>query len=208
MAFNIETATKSFDQSEDIFTDIKLPINISKDFIGLILSPFKEDVKYLKSAQILDYFDPSVKSEVAKNIFNLLSIEGRFSISESSLLNNRGDFSMNEFNICYTQLAYVLFGKCIQIGLLQGLLYDWAEKVNITFNAYFKHQPSSLYIVKSESNFLQPLSTMSFRGKLTISRIVCAQQTALVNTKIIFSDAQGIKSEGLVVLEFKIFNSL
>ena len=44
--------------------------------------------------------------------------KGRFSIPESCYIDDTGHFNAVEFNICYNQLAYVLFAGVIDAGLM------------------------------------------------------------------------------------------
>ena len=48
----------------------------------------------------------------------LITGKGRFSIPESCYIDSTGHFNAVEFNICYNQLAYVLFAGCINAGVM------------------------------------------------------------------------------------------
>jgi hypothetical protein len=67
-------------------------------------------------------------------------------IPESCYIDDTGHFNAVEFNICFNQLAYVLFGKCVDAGILQKLRH---EKVNvISFPDYKLHRlPSMLHFL-------------------------------------------------------------
>lgn len=205
---NMETAIKSLYQNTSIDAGIQMPLVISDAFIAKILTPYKENAKYLKSAQILSYYEPGFKGEISKDQNELVTIEGKFSIPESCYIDDTGHFNAVEFNICYNQLAYVLFGKCIQTGIFHRLVFDWEVRVNLSFESFLKHQLSSMYIAKIEGSFLRPLNSKNFHARLTINRILWTSQTAFVYTKISYADVHGTKSKGSVLLAFKTVNSL
>jgi hypothetical protein len=204
----METAINNIYQAMDFRPRIHMPVIIPKEFLDKILLPYRDHAKYLKTARLLNYYDPGVSGRVPKNETDLVTIEGTFSIPESCYIDDTGHFNAVEFNICYNQLAYVLFGKCIKIGVFHRLVKDWNEKVNLTFDSFIKHQLSSMFIVKIEGNFLKPLNSKNFYARLTINRIIWAGQTAFIYTTIAFSDAQGVKSEGPVMLAFRPVNGL
>lgn len=204
----METAIRSMTQSTLRQTGIQMPMVISDAFLARILTPYKEHAKYLKSAQILRYHEPDFNTPISKEQDDLVTIEGRFSIPESCYIDDTGHFNAVEFNICYNQLAYVLFGKCIQTGIFHKVVADWEQRVNLSFDMFLKYQLSSMYIAKIEGNFLKPLNSKNFGAKLTITRILWTPQTAFVYTKICFNDAQGVKAKGGVLLAFRIMSGL
>lgn len=204
----METAIRSLQQSTHRPSDIQTPLVISDVFLARILRPYKDNAKYLKSARILRYYEPEIDTPITKEQADLVTIEGRFSIPESCYIDDTGHFNAVEFNICYNQLAYVLFGKCIQTGIFHKVVADWEQRVDLSFDTFLKHQLSSMYIAKIEGAFLKPLNSKNFGAQLTITRILWTPQTAFVYTKICFSDAQGVKSKGGVLLAFRIISGL
>lgn len=204
----METAIRSIKQSAQQHSGIPMPLPISDAFLAKILTPYKDNAKYLRSARILHYYEPEFNTPITKEQDDLVTIEGRFSIPESCYIDDTGHFNAVEFNICYNQLAYVLFGKCIQTGIFHKVVADWEQRVNLSFDTFLKYQLSSMYIAKIEGNFLKPLNSKAFGARLSITRILWTAQTAFVYTKICFSDAQGVKSKGGVLLAFRIFSGL
>ena len=109
----------------------------------------------------------------------LMTGAGRFAIPESCYIDDTGHFNAVEFNICYNQLAYVMFGKCIELGMLQKLnsslkkLSD--ESVNglsISMSDYKRHQLPAMLIVSIEGvRFFKELKSGDFRGELSINRV-------------------------------------
>lgn len=205
---NMELTAKPLAGVVEKDNSIPLPLIVSDAFIAKILTPYRDNAKYLSSAQIIQYHDPGPDGHALKRENDLVTIEGRFSIPESCYIDDTGHFNAVEFNICYNQLAYVLFGKCIQTGILHKLVYDWEGRVNLSFDLFLKYQLSSMFIAKIEGNFLKPLNARDFRARLTVNRIMWADETAFVKTQISFDDGKGTKSKGSVLLAFRIFNSL
>ena len=199
----METLTNTLPQLRHSGTSIRMPLMITDAFLAKILTPYRDHAKYLKSAQVLDYYEPDITGQLSGNAGPLVTIEGNFSIAESCYIDDTGHFNAVEFNICYNQLAYVLFGKCIQAGIFHRVIPDWAERVNLTFDNFLKYQLSSMFIAKIEGSFLKPLNGKNFKARLTITRILWTDQTAFVHTQISFSDTFGIKSKGPVLLAFR-----
>ncbi|MEO8174593.1 MAG: FcoT family thioesterase [Sediminibacterium sp.] len=204
----METLTHSLYQVSKTGTRIQMPMIISDAFIAKILTPYKENAKYLKSARIMDYYEPGLIGQSPVDQKAMVTIEGIFSIAESCYIDDTGHFNAVEFNICYNQLAYVLFGKCIQSGIFQKVVPDWEDRVNLTYESFLKYQLSSMFIAKIEGNFLKPLNARNFHATLTIRRIMWTNQTAFVHTQISYSDAKGVKSKGAVLLAFRTVNGL
>lgn len=203
----METAVRSLYPDLNTGSRIPMPMEISDAFIARILKPYRENAKYLKSARILDYCEP-FSDPALKDNNELVSIEGTFSIPESCYIDDTGHFNAVEFNICFNQLAYVLFGKCIQSGIFHRVVFDWEQRVNLSYESFLKYQLSSMFIAKIEGNFLKQLDSKLFQARLTINRIMWTAQTAFVYTKISYSDAKGVRSKGGVLLAFRTVNGL
>ena len=203
----MEIAAKSSYPGLNTGARIQMPMDISDAFVAKILKPYREHAKYLKSARIIDYCEPFSGLE-PKDRNELVTIEGTFSIPESCYIDDTGHFNAVEFNICFNQLAYVLFGKCIQSGIFHRVVFDWEQRVNLSYESFLKYQLSSMYIAKIEGNFLKPLDSKHFQARLTINRIMWTAQTAFVYTKISYSDAKGVRSKGAVLLAFRTVNGL
>jgi hypothetical protein len=183
----------------DAAADHKLPIEISDTFVADILKPYRPHARYLKSARIDHYLDKTTDT-CAKGC-GLMSGTGRFAIAQSCYIDDTGHFNAVEFNICYNQLAYVLFGKCVDAGILQKLRH---EKVDvISFPDYKLHQLPSMLIVSIEGvRFFKQLKSSDFRAQLTLDRGAPVGGAWFFFTSITFSDAEGVKAKGSVVLAF------
>lgn len=204
----MEIATKNYYPDINTAPQIPMPMDISDAFIAKILQPYKQNAKYLKSARILDFQEPAAGEPTGGAGNKLVTIEGSFCIPESCYIDDTGHFNAVEFNICYNQLAYVLFGKCIQSGIFHRVVFDWEQRVNLSYESFLKYQLSSMYIARIEGNFLKPLDSKNFQARLTINRIMWTPQTAFVHTQISYSDVRAGRSKGAVLLAFRTVNSL
>ena len=189
----------------DLAAGRQLPIDISGAFVAAILKPYRVNAQYLKSAQITHFSDKTATKDAA-----FVTGTGRFAIPESCYIDDTGHFNAVEFNICYNQLAYVLFGKCLEAGLLQkinsGLQKLIDDKVNVialSMADYKRHQLPSMLIVSIEGvRFFKELKSDDFQGELSINRVAPVGGAFFFFTTIAFSDAEGVKAKGSVVLAF------
>jgi hypothetical protein len=176
----------------------RLPMPIEADFISEILSPYRSHSRYLKDARILDFRDKSNEGPAAAT--GLITAEGRFSIDESCYIEDTGHFNAVEFNICYNQLAYVMFGKCVAEGLMKRLR---CEQVDVpTFSEFKRHQLPNMVIVNIESRYYRQLDARSFTGTLRLDRISPVGGAWFFFTTMTFADREGVKAKGSVVLAF------
>ena len=181
------------------------PIHISDAFVAAILKPYRPNARYLKSAEITHLSDKTATKDAA-----FVTGTGRFAIPESCYIDDTGHFNAVEFNICYNQLAYVLFGKCIELGILQKLNSELQkfsdEKANglsLSMADYKRHQLPAMLIVSIEGvRFFKQLKSDDFRGALSINRVAPVGGAWFFFTTITFSDAEGVKAKGSVVLAF------
>jgi hypothetical protein len=175
---------------------VALPMPIADAFVAEILKPYKPHARYLKSAEITHFRDKAQ----AGTSDGLVAAEGRFSIPESCYIDDTGHFNAVEFNICFNQLAYVLFGKCVDAGILHKLR---SEQVDMLSFADFKmHQLPSMLIVSIESRYYKQLDSSDFRAELTVNKISSVGPAWFFSTSITFADAEGVKAKGTVMLAF------
>jgi hypothetical protein len=175
-----------------------LPIAISHAFVAEILKPYRSNAKYLKSAEITQFSEEANYDSTSK--VSLVTGTGRFSIQESCYIDDTGHFNAVEFNICFNQLAYVVFGKCVEAGLLQRI---WPASANhvASFAEYKKHQLPAMLIVRVDGvRFFKPMKSDDFRAELSIDRMTMLGQAGFFYTTITFSDCEGVKAKGCVVL--------
>jgi hypothetical protein len=176
----------------------QFPIAISNTFAAEILKPYRQNATYLKSAEITQVNDKSAMTPGSDQ--KLVVGKGRFSIPESCYIDDTGHFNAVEFNICYNQLAYVLFAGCIDAGLMHKVR---AGEVEIPSMMEFKrHQLPAMMIVSLESRYFKQLNSKDFTAELTISKISAVGNAWFFFTTITFSDSEGVKAKGSVTLAF------
>jgi hypothetical protein len=181
-----------------VVAEVKPDIGISKEFIGDILRPYRTHAQYLKSAEITHYRDKSSPDTNGKDA-GLIKGKGRFSIPCSCYIDDTGHFNAVEFNICFNQLAYVLFGKCLEANILKNLRLEGAS---VSFGDFKKHQLANMLIVSIESRYYKMLKSDDFTAELTIERISASGGAYFCFTSISFADADGVKAKGSVLLAF------
>jgi hypothetical protein len=191
-------STASLPPKATLATASVLPLAIPAAFVTEILTPYRANAKYLKSAEITHVRTCAAGEETV----GIVTGRGRFSIQESCYIDDTGHFNAVEFNICYNQLAYVVFGHCIASGILQQLTPSWDEKVQLSYADYKLHQLPSMLITKLEGRFSKQLKSDDFSGELTVNRISGAGRAYFCFTTIAFSNAEEVKSRGSVVLAF------
>jgi len=198
-ARSVATASPAATDDEGGGPGRELPINISETFVAEILSPYRPNARYLKSAQITSFLEKRAADE-KRGGGGLLSGTGRFAIPESCYIDDTGHFNAVEFNICFNQLAYVVFGKAVDAGILEKLR---AEKVDVPSFADFKrHQLPAMVIVSMESRYYKQLRSADFSGNLTINKISSVGGAWFFFTTINFADQDGVKAKGSVVLAY------
>lgn len=178
---------------------IGLPIDIDPTFMAQILKPYKEHTTYLKSASIIHY--GKTEDNNAENQ-NLVVAKGEFSIPESCYIDDTGHFNSVEFNICYNQLAYVMFAYCIKEGIIQKVYPDWIKKVKLPYDLFLKKQLSSMLIVKIEGKFLKPQNAKKFWGEVSLERVSPGSKASFAYTDVKYYDEEGVKSKGSVLIAF------
>ncbi|HEX3872086.1 MAG TPA: FcoT family thioesterase [Pirellulales bacterium] len=179
--------------------EAQFPIKISNDFAADILSPYRRNAVYLKSAEITQ-FSEKASIVAGSEDQRLVTGRGRFTIPESCYIDDTGHFNAVEFNICYNQLAYVLFAKCIEARLMHRLRnHDFDVMSLVEFK---KRQLPAMVIVSLESRYYNLLNSMDFTAELTINKMTPVGSAWFFFTSITFADHEGIKAKGSVVLAY------
>jgi len=164
-------------------------------FLADILKPYRPNARYLKSATIGTVSRGSLAPRCPFSK-RLLSGTGRFAIGDSCYIDDTGHFNAVEFNICYNQLAYVLFGKCIESRNVPELGFlDIAE---------FKQQqlPNWLIVGIEDVRFTRQLCRRDFTAALSVDRVSTVRSTRFFFTTIAFADFEGVKASGAVTLAY------
>ena len=178
----------------------RLPMAISDAFVADILKPYRARATYLRSAEITQFSEQALEDSASD--VSLVTGTGRFSIPESCYIDDTGHFNAVEFNICYNQLAYVVFAKCVEVGLMHQL---WRVNVDIpSFAEYKRHQLPAMLIVRVDGvRFFKQMKSDDFGAELTIDRMTLLGQAGFFFTSITFFDCEGVKAKGSVVLAFQ-----
>jgi hypothetical protein len=176
----------------------RLPMPISEAFVGEILRPYRLHARYLKSATITQ-FCPDVGGPDSNT--SIVTGVGTFSIPESCYIDDTGHFNAVEFNICFNQLAYVVFGKCIEAGLIHPI---WSENSSpLSVDEYKDDQLPSMMIVRIDKmRFLKQMRSDGFAGELKVNKMTQLGSAWFFFTSISFYDNEGIKAQGSVVLAY------
>ena len=127
---------------------------VDPQLLARVLTPYKPHCRYLRTA--------AVRYAGAKPI---AVASGTFSIPESCYIASTGHFNAVEFNICYNQLAYVLFAGCINAGVMGKVRA--VQGAGIPTMAEFKNdQLPAMMIVALESRYFKPLDSKDFTAEL------------------------------------------
>jgi hypothetical protein len=181
--------------------DPLLKLAISDEFIAGVLRPYRENARYLKSAVITQFDEKAIAPDTASN-GSIITGSGRFSIPESCYIDATGHFNAVEFNICFNQLAYVLFGKCVDAGLMQRYVPSLGKQMP-SMTEYDRYQLPAMVIVRMEGvRFLKQMQSLDFHGEMTLNRMSFLGPVCFLFTSIAFSDHEGLKAKGSVVLAF------
>jgi hypothetical protein len=192
-------ATQAALQIKQAPVEPQFPIAISNTFAAEILKPYRANATYLKSAEIT-YVNDKAASAPGTADQKLISGKGRFSIPESCYIDDTGHFNAVEFNICYNQLAYVLFAGCIDAGLMQKVRVGGGGIPSM--GEFKRHQLPAMMIVSLESRYFKPLNSKDFTAELTINKISAVGNAWFLFTTITYSDSEGVKAKGSVTLAF------
>lgn len=74
--------------------------------------------------------------------------------------------------------------------------------MNLNYADFLKRQLSSMLIVRIEGKFTKQIKSDDIRGELSIQRIVSKGGVYFISTTVSFSDFEGVKSKGAVMLAF------
>lgn len=176
----------------------ELPLPIPACFIADILKPYRTEARYLRAAR-LEEVRGAGSAVSARKGTPLIRATGRFSIPHSCYIDDTGHFNAVEFNICFNQLAYVVFGKCIEDGIIKKLRLDSGC---VGFGDFKRGQLSSMLIVKIESRYYRPMISGDFCADFRLERISASAGAFFCFTSIDFSDAEGVKSKGTFLLAY------
>jgi FcoT-like thioesterase domain len=150
-----------------------------------VLRPYRDNAKYLKSAEV----GVSPRGVVASGVFG---------IDESCYINDTGHFNAVEFNICYNQAAYYLIAKSIQERLLRSFAL-W------TMDDYWRRQLPNLLIYRFESQFRRGLDRKRFEGEVGFPEPILRERPGrppvmFIEMAVRFWDGAGGECDGHVTV--------
>jgi hypothetical protein len=179
---------------------LKLPLKIPGSFIAEVLRPYRSNARYLKTASITHFRDKA-DDGASNGATGFMNGTGTFAIPQSCYIDDTGHFNAVEFNICFNQLAYTLFAKCVHDGLMQKLRL---EKVDVISFPQFKQQqlPSMLIVSIEGVRFFKQLKSEAFYGDFVLERVAPVGAAWFFFTSVRFGDLEGIKAKGSIVLAF------
>ncbi len=130
-------------------------IEVEKDLIARMLSPFKPACRYLESATLTVSEEPQVKGSAA------WVLRGAFAIPESCYINDTGHLNSIEFNICSNQL--------LQVALAQALESRLAPELSdLTLEELVSEQRPETVIRELNSVFKRVINARRFEGEVTV----------------------------------------
>lgn len=146
-----------------------------------VLRPYRPECRYLTSCETTVEGDPGSGARVVG--------VAEFAIGESWYIADTGHFNSVEFNLCSNQLAYYLLAQAAQDGLLSPFS-RW------TMDEFWDRQLGNMLIADLKSSFRRPVESSSFRGEMTITKVVERRGIVVVHLGARFWDAAGGNCHG------------
>jgi hypothetical protein len=160
---------------------------VDPQLLTAILSPYKPHCRYLREVYV------EIPQEGAADPQFLARATGEFAILESCYIDDTGHLNSVEVNICYNQIMYVLFARCVEGRILPALRH-------MTLDDYKQRQLPGVLIHGYTSTFKRPIGASSFNGEMGVTSAVHKSQFILFKTFFRFWDDRGGHAEGDVSL--------
>ena len=169
-------------------------------FVSDVLRCYFDNTTYLQEVSVKEQSLPaSSRDDRRKPLF----AEGTFRIEESCYIKDTGHFNAVEFNICFNQLAYVLYAHSFASGHFQETMPQWGDSLNqFTPESFSNNQLSSMLIVNLSSTFKKEIRSGLFYGKLEVGKVRSKGNCFFSKNHVTFYDDEGGFSEGDVMLAF------
>ncbi|MEN8129659.1 MAG: FcoT family thioesterase [Pseudomonadota bacterium] len=155
------------------------------DLMVRVLKPYKENCKYLKSADVFSEGDPLDGGRVIGRC--------EFSIPESCYIDDTGHFNSVEFNICYNQMMYYVVAKSVKERLMSSFV-SW------TMDDYWQKQLPDIFIVNFESSFKKSMKSHRFFGVIEFNKVRKRSGLLFINTACQYWDQNNGSCSGKVNL--------
>jgi len=173
---------------------------VDPQFVSNVLSCYFDHTTYLKEVSVTQH---GLGMNRLGGHKPAISAAGAFRITDSCYIQSTGHFNAVEFNICFNQLAYVLYAHCFATGYFQETMPEWGDRLNHFNPASFeKNQLSSMLIVNISSTFKKEIRSGQFHGELEIGKVRAKGNCMFSKNHVSFFDDDGGFSEGDVTLAF------
>jgi hypothetical protein len=159
-------------------------------FLGRVLSPYRDNCRYLKSVDIR--FEEG-DSQLAEQSWQTMVARGSFAIDRSCYIDDTGHFNAVEFNICYNQLAYVHLAACVRDRLMPAL-------DEFDLDSFYAKQLSNYLIHSIRSEYHTEINPRCFSGEVRVVSARRRGKLSILRTHCRFFDEQGGASDGEVKL--------
>ena len=168
-------------------TRLAAPLDVPADFMAEVLKPYRDNAKYLQSAQITR-FETLPAREGGKSPAVVATGRGRFSIPESCYIDDTGHFNAVELLICYNQLMYSSLAIAID-QQLHSSLAGWS------IEDFWSRQLPSILIYRTAATYRSPIDSTNMRARFTITeaKTSAAERGILkLATHVEFTDGKGL----------------
>lgn len=172
--------------------DIELPevnrdIHIDDNYISMVSSPYFENCRYIKSADM--FYEKSISTNMGPKMVRL---DCEFSIQESCYIQSTGHFNAVEFIMCANQIGYIIIAKIIELGLIKHLTKN--------DNGFFlKKQLPDILILKVSSSFRSEINPKRFNGTGIAKNFRKKGNHLIFSGDLTFKDNNGGTSTGDVL---------
>jgi hypothetical protein len=153
--------------------EIRRPV--SQSMLDTVLRPYHPECRYLKEAWA------ATPSEAP------ISLQGKFSISNSFYIESTGHFNAVEANICLNQMAYLLFANFVA----SNDAHPFRDMLNeFDLEVFRSRQLSSMFIVSLSTKFRKALNGAGFTGQLNWTKAAHRMGLMMLNMDFSFSASE------------------
>ena len=160
---------------------------VEPELIERTLRPYKPNARYLRSATIT----------VVPDADTLVKAEGRFSISESSYIENTGHFNAAEFVMCLNQIGYVLIAKAAQE---RGFSILEDKFRGLSAAAFDDRQLAKVLILRFDASFRKLIDPRNFMGQIAWRSVKAMKNMITLQGPASFYDASGGHAHGSALI--------
>ena len=173
---------------------------LDPQFVADVLGCYYDHTTYLQEVSVKEQ---SLLTSSRSSRQKTISAVGTFRIKESCYIQDTGHFNAVEFNICFNQLAYVLYAHGFATGHFQETMPQWGDSLRqFTPESFSNNQLSSMLIVNLSSTFKKEIHSGLFYGKLEIGKVRSKGNCFFSKNHITFYDDQDGFSDGDAMLAF------